>query len=273
MALSDPTRRVQNVQFGQAELFAYDATLLKFVSFGYSQDTTLEVSWEQVELRAGSPAIVIDTEITQVSVSLTTQLLELSASNISKLLPPSLVKVTNGAILESYGEIVTLNGILGSLLRFQNIQTVPAPIIKSADGLTTYVTDTGTYAVPLNDGDYIINFVTGQIKRVGGSTIVDGAQITAQYDYSDASASNINMGGKQCSSTVQQFQRLRAISRSKRCAYRGVEIYKASPQSPFTIPFANQFSVVDAKFVGQDDETRPLGLNLFKLILGSDSQV
>jgi hypothetical protein len=271
MALSDTTRRVQNVHFGQADLFAYDTTLTKYVSFGYAQDTTLEISWEETQLESGSPRVIIDTEITKLSVTLTTQILELSAANLQRLLPANLVKLTTGAILESYDEIVTLSGLVQTTLRFPNIQSTPDDIkVTSPDGLTVYVKESAPAA---DDNDYSIDYVTGELNRTTTSTIPTNTQVKVQYNYSDANATVINMGGKQCSASTQQFVKLRAIARSRKCAYRGIEIFKAVPQSPLSLPLGNAHSVVDAKFIGQDDETQPLGFNLFKLILGSDAQI
>lgn len=267
--LSDLTRRTQNLHFGQADLLAYDTATTKFVSFGYTQDTTLEVAWEQTELKSGSPAINIDTEITSITVTLTVQLLEVSAANLAKLLPTSLVQTSVGEVLENYNEIVTVPAAPAKVkMRFPNIldsTTTPVatdPLVTSTDGATTHVSGV----------DYTITLATGEIEGLVGGALENGGQVKVQYFYNDTTATVINMGGRQCSATAQSFHRLQAISRSKTCAYRGVEIYKASPQSPLTVPFANDFTVLEAKFIGQDDESRALGQNLFKFILGSSSQ-
>jgi len=267
--LSDTTRQTKNLHFGQADLLAFDTTQNRFISFGYTQDASLEVSWEEAQLESGSPAVIIDTEITKISVTLSVQILELSSFNLTKLLPAQLTQLTTGETLESNNEITTLTGVVDSTLRFplilDSVDGHADPVVTSTDGVTTYTAGVGN--------DYIITKATGLIKRDPLSTIPDGAQVQISYFYNDSTAQVINMGGRQCSSTTQSFQRLQAISRSKNCAVRGVEIYKAAPQSPLTVPFGNTHTIMDAKFIGQDDDTRPLGLNLFKFILGSASQI
>lgn len=270
-APSDLARRTSNLHFGQADLLAYDTATTKFVSFGYTQDTTLEVAWEQTELKAGSPAINIDTEITSISVTLTVQLLELSASNLAKLLPTTLVQSSVGAVLENFNEIVVIPAQptkvkmrFPLLVKADGTVAVDADVlVKSTDGVTTYTPTV----------DYAITAATGEINAVAAGALAAGGTVKVQYWYNDTTATVINMGGRQCSATAQSFHRLQAISRTKTCAYRGVEIYKASPQSPLSIPFQNNFTVLEAKFVGQDDESRALGQNLFKFILGSASQI
>lgn len=275
MPFSDFTRRKENFHFGQAFLFSYDPTLSRFVSFGYTQDSSVECAWEVAQLMTGTPAAMADEEITQASVTLSCQLLEVSAANLVKLLPSTLVRTVTGATLESFDEVATLVGTTGTLMRFKPVLNVPdAPLVKNITGTVTYTLDTGTFSVPAGDGDYIIDLTNGIIKRAHAlSMIPDGGQVKLQYHYNDTAATVVHVGGRQCSSKIEATLRLRLLSRTKTCAYRGVEIHKAVPQSPLTIPFANTHTVLEARFSGQDDETQPLGYNLWNFVLGSAAQI
>lgn len=260
------------VTLGPAEVFVYDEALARDVNMGWSGDVSVTLEWDEnraLASSAGSTRRLIKRAVAEERVRVTAQLFELSSENLERILP--LFTAYDGITVPIYGERVDLTGVAASNLRHTNLGTGANDVNAFRIDGTALTLDTGTIAVPNNDGHIVVDEATGQVARVAGfiTPLPDPVQVVLNYNYTDATARVIEGGGAICSPAQERrytFYHLRDTGQGE-CGPVIFTLQRGIVQSPITIPFqSGGATVMDLTFEGLTDDDFAVGSQLWRFI-------
>lgn len=151
------------------------------MSFGYEAGDEVTINSKRRGARYGQP-IFVDTQ--PGSTSITMQLLEMPTPILARVLFGEAANqdITAGAVTDE-DFIVTQKGA-PMALPHRYINTATAPVVKSADGVTTYVAGT----------DYVVDGRQGTLLVKDASAITVGASLQLSYSFESVTGTRI-VGG------------------------------------------------------------------------------
>lgn len=217
-----------------------------------------QVSWKFVRKyayqRAGNNMADQKGEVTDEELTLTAEVCDIKLSQLRRALGVNQVLDTTTAKKIIARETPKLSGVVA----FVPAHTMVGTTVKvySLDRKTTYVSGT----------DYKVS--GGSLLRITSpGTIVAGSYVTLEYEWSDAVANSLQLGGESSPVPTYQLDYVHIDSAGKAWQFR---LFKAMAMTPFNIIFheaqKGTYTTHNVEFKALVDTTKPEGQNLGEII-------
>lgn len=226
---------------------------------------TVQLIRELVAFEVGVPQETADQTVIREGVHLKCALAELDLATVKKQLGGGNYSTTTAGATQVVDEVIILvNSTAGEpvashiahapVLFTTSVPAAPAdPVVKSADGNTTYVLGV----------DYTIDDVSNTITRLASGSIAAGVQVKVTYYYNRSLTEVITGGGQ----AIVNQSALRFFHPYKDGRALQFTIYKANPVGTVTLPFEEiAYTNSELEFKGIADFSRAAGNHLYELV-------
>jgi len=240
----------ENMLFGTGELYIQNVRVGNFknVNFTYTK--------EFVEAKPGDGINLARRDLLKETCLLTGNLCDIDITRIPMLmgLTMSTSQLTGTTTLRIAEEV--LLGASTATAKTLSEAAVSTTNVKvySLDYQTEYIKNT----------DYTLTTtVAAHTKLFPKSATFKSKYVLAVYDYTDASALNVDVGGK----TTHEEMKLKFVHKMSNGKRIQITIPKAQMTSEFSIPFnEDSHSVIPVSFTGIGDYTLAKGQRLFTIV-------
>ena len=251
------TPDVRNITLGTGELFIND------VHVGVGKNATFEIGEELAHLESGRPLSRIASEVIRQFARVTFQAAELSSAQIRRVL--TLNEVSTGAALHQAAPIPVsfASGDTQSLGRTNIVDSSGNPA-GDAD-VSVFNLDRSVTYTPTTD--YTIDPVLGTITRVGAGAIPAGGDVQVAFAFYLANAEVTRTGGF-FTCPVLTSNPVSFVFQTNDCRLMEINFFRARSAGALTLNFnEGEFNVNDLSFEALRDPTRPLGQQLYEIIV------
>lgn len=204
--------------------------------------------------RAGNNIADQKGEVTSEEAILTAEICDLKLSQLRRAFGINEAVDTSTAKTIRKREVLALNG---------TTETSPAETIAS--NVAVYSMDRKTLYVSATD--YRLSGSPLDIIRESGGSIGDGDFIILEYNFSDAGANSLRIGGETV--TPNTFD-LKFVHQDSTGKYWQLNMFKAMTNTEFTIAFnersSGDYTMHNVSFKALIDTTKPEGQNLLEIV-------
>ena len=213
---------------------------------------TLAVTRDYAYQRAGNNIADQKAMVTKEEVTLEAEICDIKIDQIRRALGISQVSATGSQALRNR-EVIALVG---------TTPVVPGKVI--VDGIKVSKLDRSVlYA---SGTDYLKN-ASGNIARVSGGTSTAGQNVILEYNFANATAKYLNVGGETVTPPTFELKYTHKASDGKLWQ---VTFYVAMANTEFEVAFnereSGDYTVHGIKFKALVDITKPEGNNLFEIV-------